>query len=119
MEKSSKGRRRRMKNPFCMPKIRGSNNSCTPKSNRLSPMSLLDRFRQAVFRLIMLSAMSKATQQEQRSNLSPISHRSYYSHEHHHSEAVADCIEFIKKSATAYDGADGDSSEVVFPVPVM
>ncbi|KAK4368130.1 hypothetical protein RND71_011922 [Anisodus tanguticus] len=103
-----------MKNPFCMPKLRGNN--CTRKSNRLSPISLLDRFRQAVFRLIMLSAMSKATQQEQPSNSSPISHRSYYSHEHHHSEAVADCIEFIKKSAT---NDDGDSSEVVFPVPVM
>ncbi|KAK4346927.1 hypothetical protein RND71_033266 [Anisodus tanguticus] len=118
MEKS-KGRRslRRMKNPFGISKLRGSN--CSRKSNRLSPISLLDRFRQAVFRLIMLSAMSKATQQEQRSNSSPISHRSYYSHEHHHSEAVADCIEFIKKSATTDDGADGDSSEVVFPMPVM
>ncbi|WMV16636.1 hypothetical protein MTR67_010021 [Solanum verrucosum] len=111
MEKS-KGRKRRMKNPFCMPKVRGNN--CSRKSNRLSPMTLLDRFREAVFRLIMLSAMSKSTQQqEQRSNSSPISHRSYYSHEHHHSEAVADCIEFIKKS-TITD--DGDSSEVVFSV---
>ncbi|CAN4083423.1 unnamed protein product [Withania somnifera] len=105
-----------MKNPFCMPRIRGNN--CSRKSNRLSPISLLDRFRQAVFRLIMLSAMSKATQQqEQRSNSSPISHKSYYSQEHdHHSEAVADCIEFIKKSAITDDGAEG---EVVFPVPVM
>ncbi|KAK6798003.1 hypothetical protein RDI58_005705 [Solanum bulbocastanum] len=117
MEKS-KGRKRRMKNPFCMPKVRGNN--CSRKSNRLSPMTLLDRFREAVFRLIMLSAMSKSTQQqEQRSNSSPISQRSYYSHEHHHSEAVADCIEFIKKSTITDDGTDGDSSEVVFSVPVM
>ncbi|OIS98256.1 hypothetical protein A4A49_17592 [Nicotiana attenuata] len=127
MEKS-KGRRRRMKNPFCMPKLRGSN--CTRKSNRLTPMSVLDRFRQAVFRLIMLSAMSKATQQDSQRSSSPISHRSFYSHEPHHSEAVADCIEFIKKSATTDDSGDGDSSassfmlidgssEVVFPVPVM
>lgn len=128
MEKS-KGRRIIMKNPFCMPKLRGSN--CTRKSNRLTPMSVLDRFRQAVFRLIMLSAMSKANQQDPQRSSSPISHRCYYSgHEPHHSEAVADCIEFIKKSATTDDGGDGDSSagsfmlidgssEVVFPVPVM
>lgn len=103
-----------MKNPFCTPKLRGNN--CSRKSNRLTQMTLLDRFRQAVFRLIMLSAMSKATQREQRSNSSPVSQRSYYSHEHHHSEAVADCIEFIKRSAAT---DDGESSEVIFPVPVM
>ncbi|KAM3363021.1 hypothetical protein P3S68_017875 [Capsicum galapagoense] len=119
MEKSKGRRRRSMKNSFCMPKLRSNNNCSSRKNNRLSPMSLLDRFRDAVFRLIMLSAMSKATQQDQqRSNSSPISHKSCnYSHEHYHSEAVADCIEFIKKSSTIDEG--GDSSEVIFPVPVI
>ncbi|CAN4078753.1 unnamed protein product [Withania somnifera] len=110
MEKSKGRSRRRIKNPFCMPKLKAGNN-CSRKTNRLSPMSFLDRFRQAVFRLIMLSAMSKATQQQEL--------RSNYSRDHHHTEAVADCIEFIKRSAIADDGADGHSSEVVFAVPVM
>ncbi|KAI3502841.1 hypothetical protein L1887_31189 [Cichorium endivia] len=119
-------------------------------------MSLLDRFREAVFRLIMISALSRASNtaytatsstydsqsplrlsSRSSNKSSPAAtsrhhHRSYhhYSSDSHHTEAVADCIEFIKKSANddiressassssrspVYD----NSTEIVFPLPVM
>ncbi|GFY87879.1 transducin/WD40 repeat-like superfamily protein [Actinidia rufa] len=83
-------------------------------------VALLDRLREAVFRLIMLSALSKATQESNPSSgASDHHHRSCYDsvHDPRHSEAVAECIEFIKKSATVDEIRD--SSEVVLPVTVM
>ncbi|KAK1439200.1 hypothetical protein QVD17_05016 [Tagetes erecta] len=92
-------------------------------------MSILDRFREAVFRLIMISALTKVStttpnttstststynssqlqsplRLSSRSTSSKSSpavtsrHQRYYSRDSHdHSEAVADCIEFIKRSA--------------------
>ncbi|KAK1357660.1 Transducin/WD40 repeat superfamily protein [Heracleum sosnowskyi] len=92
-----------MKTNFCIPRLRGS----TRKSTRLiSPMSLLERFRVAVFRLIMMqSALSKSTTHEKKTSSSAVHqyHRSCYSYDSHHNEAVADCIEFIKKSSTIDD----------------
>ncbi|CAK9145334.1 unnamed protein product [Ilex paraguariensis] len=119
-EKPKTRQRRTMKSPFCMPRLRG--NTCTRKSNRLSPMSLIDRLREAVFRLIMLSALSKATHESRSSN----SQRPYCSHDPYSSEAVADCIEFIKKSATTDENRDSTASSsidvatgVAIPVPAM
>ncbi|KAK3007672.1 hypothetical protein RJ639_014809 [Escallonia herrerae] len=126
-----------MKSYLCMPRFRGS--SCSPrKTSRLSPaMSLLDRFREAVFRLIMLSALSssKASQSHDEGRSSPANstgvRRSYNrpDHDAHQSEAVADCIAFIKKSAIMdHENRDsaasshssiGAATEVVTPVPVM
>ncbi|KAL8200225.1 hypothetical protein R6Q57_011731 [Mikania cordata] len=134
-----------MKSHFCMPtRMRPSR-----KSTRLSPMSLLDRFREAVFRLIMISALSKvsntttytSTYDSQSSPMrsssksSPASthrHRSYHHHlsDSHHTEAVADCIEFIKRSANEdIKGSIASnvtraqvyntSAEIVIPLPVM
>lgn len=88
-----------------MPMMKG-NSACARKTN----VSLLDRLRDAVLRLIMLSALSKAaatTTQERKPNAqrSTACHY-YYPHRHHEpqrSEALADCIEFMKKSATAAD----------------
>lgn len=123
-----------MKTSFCIPRLRGS----TRKSTRLiSPMSLLERFRVAVFRLIMMqSALSKGTTREKKTSSSSAVHqyhRSCYSYDTHHSEAVADCIEFIKKSSAIDDEdrqstasnngsrspMDGVLTEVVIPMPVM
>ncbi|CAK7334283.1 unnamed protein product [Dovyalis caffra] len=112
-------------------------------------MTLLERFREAVFRLMMLSALSKATHNNAAGS-SPHHHHhhhhlhhhrhvmkkrssSYYPDDPHHSEAVADCIEFIKKSAlsdkeeinrnsitaAASSFDDSNSDQVVMPVPVM
>ncbi|GAB4847524.1 hypothetical protein Ancab_026583 [Ancistrocladus abbreviatus] len=112
--------------------------TATTSSNRFLPaMSLLEQFRKAVFRLIMLTALSKATNRDQHPHPptagSPDGRirRSYnYSpHDPHHSEAVADCIEFLKKSSSSVDdhhprdstatiASDIDSTvagEVVFP----
>lgn len=124
---------------FCMSSSRmksGGGSCCTRKSH----VSLLDRFRDAVFRLIMLSALSKAANNKQecgRSSSSwsvyeqsPLAAAYYYPYEPHHSEAVADCIEFIKKSATAAHhqergggGGGGDdaatAAEVVSPARLM
>ncbi|KAK6922608.1 hypothetical protein RJ641_010912 [Dillenia turbinata] len=114
-----------MKSHLCIPRLVRSS-TCTP-SNKLS---FLERFRQAVFRLIMWSALSKATHQSTptKSPSNNVKCRSRYAPDPHHNEAVADCIEFIKKSALSDDGRDSTSSssidvtpqhEMVMPVPVM
>ncbi|KAL2348598.1 hypothetical protein Fmac_002598 [Flemingia macrophylla] len=82
----------------CMPRLKG-NNSC--KTNKPpSPITLLERFREAVLRLMMISALSKPTTNhrhgDQRHNPR---HHINSPHDPHHTEAVADCIEFIKKKA--------------------
>ncbi|CAN1122522.1 hypothetical protein LINPERPRIM_LOCUS2772 [Linum perenne] len=74
-------------------------------------MSLLERFRGAVFRLMMISALSNSPRVKTRPPPPPSTyHRrahSYLPHDDpHHSEAVADCIEFIKKTS-ATDDDDG------------
>ncbi|KAK9074771.1 hypothetical protein SSX86_003089 [Deinandra increscens subsp. villosa] len=142
-----------MKSHFCMPtKMRAT----TRKTTRLSPMSLLDRFRDAVFRLIMISALSRVSSTPSSSSStfdtqSPVrfssrsssksspaaatnrSHRSYhhYSIDSHHTEAVADCIEFIKRSANEENSGSTASissrspvfnksaENIVVPLPVM
>jgi len=126
MEKP-KASTRKLKTSLCMPRFRG--NACNISKNKgLSPMTLLERFREAVFRLIMLSALSKATNNH--SSGSADIQPCYYPNDPHHSEAVADCIEFIKKKASADDDDQNrDSSasstsihatpEAVMPVPVM
>ncbi|RWR81742.1 Transducin/WD40 repeat-like superfamily protein [Cinnamomum micranthum f. kanehirae] len=73
---------------FCVPGL---------SSKRASPVSLLERFRKLVFRLIMLSAISKTQQTE---TCSANGSRPYPRGDSHYSEAVADCIEFIKKTAS-------------------
>lgn len=123
-----------MKSFFCMPRLKGSSSRSRKSTRLITPMSLLDRFREAVFRLIMLSALSKATAvDENRSSSSASSgvqnRRPYYhySYDPHHNEAVADCIEFIKKSAicdenrnsTASNSSFDASPEILMPLPVM
>lgn len=109
-----------IKNPFCRPRLRRP--AAARKSSAFSPMSLLDRLREAVFRLIMLSALSKGSNTAaplHRSSVEPPSDHYYYPNDHHHSEAVADCIEFIKKSATTADDETHHSSAAIIPLPVM
>ncbi|GFY88004.1 hypothetical protein Acr_05g0016430 [Actinidia rufa] len=107
-------------NYLCIPKFR-TTTACARNNHRhLSPaMSLLDRLREAVFRLIMWSALSKATQESNPSSGARDHYRSCYDYVHdpRHSDAVAECIEFIKKSANADESRD--SSEGVLPVRVM
>ncbi|RWR85941.1 Transducin/WD40 repeat-like superfamily protein [Cinnamomum micranthum f. kanehirae] len=94
-----RGRRRNMKTgSFCIPKLRG---------NRASPSALLERFRDVVFRLIMLSTISKT--QQSGSSCGGKASRGYPP-DSHYSEAVADCIEFIKKSACEEGGRDSVAS---------
>ncbi|KAF9618463.1 hypothetical protein IFM89_001186 [Coptis chinensis] len=112
--------RRNMKSSLCIPRLRGINNS---KNTRVSPLSLLERFREAVFRLIMLTALSKTTRGcDNGSDHVPRS-RPYYHQDQHNSDAVADCIEFIKKSASPEENRDSYASssmnsddQNVFPV---
>ncbi|KAL8472424.1 hypothetical protein ACS0TY_028953 [Phlomoides rotata] len=98
-----------IKNPFCRPRLRVS----ATAGRKSGGFSLLERLRDAVFRLIMLSAFSKGSNAARRSSAPP----SYYPNDPHHSEAVADCIEFIKKSATAAD--EPLHSAAVAPQPVL
>ncbi|PIA55507.1 hypothetical protein AQUCO_00700064v1 [Aquilegia coerulea] len=94
-----------MKTTLCIPKLRSSNNNNHSNTTQwLSPISLLERFREAVFRLIMLTALSKTTRRQNDSDNSTVpKSRSYYSPDQHQSDAVADCIEFIKKSSSPHD----------------
>ncbi|KAK8587143.1 hypothetical protein V6N13_086148 [Hibiscus sabdariffa] len=125
MEKKTRGIPKVMKSSaFCMPGFKGNN-----KNKRLSPTTLLERFRETVFRLIMISAISKTSHHHhhhhQHSSTSN-GPRKYYPDDAHHSEAVADCIEFIKKKSSREENRDsrGSSSnmdatsEIVMPVPV-
>ncbi|KAF6166505.1 hypothetical protein GIB67_005367 [Kingdonia uniflora] len=92
-------------------------------SSCLSPMSMLERFREAVFRLIMITALSKSARDNQSEN----AQRAYYPPDQHHNDAVADCIEFIKKSALTEEGncdssscVDGSNEVNILPaLPVM
>ncbi|KAH1047773.1 hypothetical protein J1N35_038557 [Gossypium stocksii] len=121
MENKTRGTPKKMKTSnLCMPRWKGNN-----KNKRLSPMNLLERFREAVFRLIMLSALTKATATHpHRTPAASGAPRRYYQPaDTHHSEAVADCIEFIKKKSSREEnrvsGASSCTSEVVMAVPVM
>lgn len=92
-----RGRRKTMKTgSLCIPRMRGA-----------SPASLLERFREVVFRLIMLSAISKT--HGSGSSCGGKASRSCPP-DSHYSEAVADCIEFIKKSACEEGGRDSVAS---------
>ncbi|OVA04908.1 hypothetical protein BVC80_8873g12 [Macleaya cordata] len=108
-------RRNNMKGPRCLPSLitirnNNSNNNTTTNSsnNRLSPISLLERFRETVFRLIMLNAISKNPHHDAPINVrrmySPVSDQQY------HSDAVAECIDFIKKSASTNNVRDSTAS---------
>ncbi|OIV94837.1 hypothetical protein TanjilG_22034 [Lupinus angustifolius] len=93
----------------CMPRFKS--NSCSTKNKSPTPMTLLERFREAVLRLMMYSALSKATTTTTRHGgagdvVGSERQRRYSPYEPHHSEAVADCIEFIKKKAAT----DGDGN---------
>ncbi|KAG5069699.1 hypothetical protein AAZX31_01G154500 [Glycine max] len=84
----------------CMPRLKSS--SC--KNKTPSPMTLLERFREAVLRLMMLSALSKATSHRGSGDGERQNRRYNSPYDPHHGEAVADCIEFIKKKAATDTG---------------
>lgn len=132
MEKTerNRGSPKKLKTSLCIPRLRS--NSCTHKNRGLSPMTLLERFREAVFRLIMLSALSKASTNQSGSAESQQQYYCYYPNDPRHSEAVADCIEFIKKTAVPDENRDSSASasssstsidaaaaDVAMPVTVM
>lgn len=92
---------------LCIPQLKAASSSATAaatKTRRFTHTSLLERFREAVLRLMMISALSSSRTGRPGSNTASKSHSSdlyycdYYSSTHH-SEAVADCIEFIKKKS--------------------
>ncbi|GAU13214.1 hypothetical protein TSUD_234210 [Trifolium subterraneum] len=107
----------------CMPRLKSN----SYKNKIPSPMTLLERFREAVFRLMMMSAFSKTTANHGGSGDGERQRRCYSHCDAHNSEAVADCIEFIKKkAATDSDenrhssaSSSDDVSEVVVSLSVM
>uniref|UniRef100_A0A0A0KGN3 Uncharacterized protein n=1 Tax=Cucumis sativus TaxID=3659 RepID=A0A0A0KGN3_CUCSA len=124
---------RKIKPPpnLCLRKPRSGDAKKTTKPP--SPMTLFERLREAVFRFIMLCALSKATNHHPaagatfQDDVVVRRRHSYPNVDHHHSEAVADCIEFIKMKAYSddevildrgsVDDADDDMT-VSVPVPV-
>ncbi|KAI3428949.1 uncharacterized protein J3R85_008974 [Psidium guajava] len=116
----------------CIPRLRApvaNASSCSARSHRFAPSSLLERFREAVFRLMMLSALSKSPPPPP----PPPRHPYYPVDDPHHSEAVADCIEFINRKKAASDDAPDEGcdaaavssgpldapADMVMPVPVI
>ncbi|KAJ4715577.1 Steroid receptor seven-up, A like [Melia azedarach] len=112
---------KKMKTNLCIPRLRSGNtknkNNNNNNSTNLTPaMTLLERFREAVLRLIMLSALSRDSSTLPRHHHTSSRHVStsrscYYNSaaDPHHSEAVADCIEFIKKKAL--NGEDDEADD--------
>ncbi|CAA7056980.1 unnamed protein product [Microthlaspi erraticum] len=81
---------------FCVPRVKTS--SRTIGDGEIS-VTLLDRFREALLRLIMISAVSKSTsrRRNKQPQTSNVRQQKYYNTaDSYHSEAVADCIEFIR-----------------------
>ncbi|KFK28298.1 hypothetical protein AALP_AA8G497900 [Arabis alpina] len=80
---------------FCVPRVK--NNSRTTSDREIS-VTLLDRFREAVLRLIMISAVAKSP--SRRRSKQPVTtvrcQKNYNPADAYHNEAVADCIEFIR-----------------------
>lgn len=116
---------------LCLPCLQKFNSSTSSSASRpskpLTPMTLLERFREAVFRFIMLSALSKvqtnptattSTCSLSSSSISQASRSCYYYNpvDPHHSEAVADCIEFIKRKAFTDQDDDDQSREAIASV---
>ncbi|CAO2831291.1 unnamed protein product [Amaranthus hypochondriacus] len=132
----------------------------TTNDGRVAPLpssSLLNRFRVAVFRLIMVTTLSKVTNNNRSSSprsSSFTSHNVYhkrstsssnnnhesirrpsscYLYDPYHTEALADCIEFIKKKSASSSPSDRfyhhdddqiarDSTvshDLVIPLPIM
>ncbi|WJX55717.1 hypothetical protein P8452_46227 [Trifolium repens] len=90
----------------CMPRLKSN----SYKNKIPSPMTLLERFREAVFRLMMMSAFSKTTTNHGGSGDGERQRRCYSHYDTHNSEAVADCIEFIKKKAATDSDENRHSS---------
>lgn len=82
---------------FCVPRVKTSSSRTTAGDRNISvtPLTLLDRFREAVLRIIMISATSNPT--PRRRKPTTVNSQKYYnSTDTYHNEAVADCIEFIR-----------------------
>ncbi|URE07592.1 hypothetical protein MUK42_02064 [Musa troglodytarum] len=99
----------------CMPRL-------WRKSAAAAPASLLGRFRVVVFKLIMLSAMSKSVR-TRRERTPPGGTACQRHHpDSYRSEAVEDCIEFFKRSAEGAksSGVGDEALEIGFAsLPVM
>lgn len=91
---------------FCVPRVKHNSRTTGDGEISVTPMTLLDRFREAVLRLIMISAVSKST--SRRRNKQPAAtdrcQKYYNPSDTYHSEAVADCIEFIRTKKAIHEG---------------
>lgn len=97
----SEGRRELEEGPItCMPRFRGLRPAtATPAA----PTSLLERAREALLRLVMLSVATKTVQvrHEKAVSIGTEMHGGGYTQlpDSYRNEAVKDCIEFFKRSA--------------------
>ncbi|CAK9320738.1 unnamed protein product [Citrullus colocynthis] len=112
---------------LCLRKPKGD----TTKNNKAAAaMTLFERLREAVFRFIMLCALSKATNHHPaggaafQDDVVVRRRHAYPNVDHHHRQAVADCIEFIKMKAYSDDeiildrGSVDVDDDVAVSVPV-
>ncbi|CAL9153678.1 unnamed protein product [Musa hybrid cultivar] len=85
---------------------------CIPRARSNRPvtahMSLLERIREVVFKLVMLSAMLKSTRTgAQQEKLRKASVCASKPPDSYRSEAVEDCIEYVKRSAGVEKNSSG------------
>ncbi|KAJ4759890.1 Transducin/WD40 repeat-like superfamily protein [Rhynchospora pubera] len=85
----------------CMPRLRRRPTAFT------TPMSLFNRLREVLLRLIMIS--SSVSRTEEMHQAPPA--RVYHNLDSHRSEAVQDCIEFFKRSAVVGEAEKTESSD--------
>lgn len=107
------GKWRFMKATQCIPKLRGAGEKTPAK-----PTSLMDRLREAVFKILMISAASRSGRRRQQRSLNQAIPQQPA--DSYRSQAVEDCIEFVKKSAASAgdeavksSGCDEDKVAVV------
>ncbi|KAG7535820.1 hypothetical protein ISN45_Aa08g032070 [Arabidopsis thaliana x Arabidopsis arenosa] len=79
----------------CVPRVRTNSRTAGDREISVTSLTILDRFREAVLRLIMISAVSKSKSRRHNNKQTP-TQKYYNTTDTYHSEAVADCIEFIR-----------------------
>lgn len=86
--------RGRLKTRLCIPRL------CRSSSFSLSPVRMLERFMRAVFRSSSKNVSSSSSSSVRNHHPSVVKcYPGHFSPDSHYTEAIADCIEFIKKSS--------------------
>ncbi|KAK9136457.1 hypothetical protein Syun_015787 [Stephania yunnanensis] len=109
------------KNSLCIPFLLKNHSSSKTNSGLSSPSLVLERLRDAFFRLIMLTAISKTTRfcEPPRNVGKRPAYCSPNLQQYHSDQDIADCIEFIKKTASMVPDPRREASVTTSPLPML